>query len=294
MKNHPLESSPMRPAVKMRRTSYGRYVTLSLFSIVMLLPFLWMLSTSLQSPESLSTYPPQFLPRPARFANYREVLDALPIGTFFFNSVKISVLGTIGEVMAASLAAFAFARMQFRGKKFLFAMFLATMMIPFQVTMLPVFMIMRWLGWMDNHASLIVPHFFGGAFATGAFGIFLLRQFFESIPRELEDASRIDGASTFRFFWSILLPLSKPALAVLALFVFMGIWNDLLTPVLFLSSERLMPLTFGLAILETVQHTFRYDLLMAGTLISVVPILLLYMLSQRYVTDAFLRSGVKG
>lgn len=272
-----------------------RYTALSVFGVVMLLPFLWMISTSLQSPEALSTYPPQFIPHPARVSNFKEVLDALPIGTFFLNSVKISILGTIGEVLAAALAAFAFARMQFRGKKILFAMFLATMMIPFQVTMLPVFLIVRQLGWLDSHASLIIPHFFGGAFATGAFGIFLLRQFFETIPRELEDASRIDGASSFRFFWSILLPLSRPALAVLGLFVFMGIWNDLLTPVLFLSSEEKMPLSFGLAILATVQHTFRYDLLMAGTLIGVVPILLLYVLAERYVNDAFVASaGVKG
>jgi multiple sugar transport system permease protein len=260
----------------------------------MLVPFLWMIVTSLQSPETLVRFPPQFIPSSPRWSNYSEVFNEMPIGTFFFNSVKISVLGTIGELIAASLAAFAFARMEFRGKKIIFGLLLATMMIPFQVTMVPVFIIMRWLGWLDSHASLIVPHFFGGAFASGAFGIFLLRQFFESVPRELEDASRIDGASRFRFFTTILLPLSKPALAVLALFVFMGIWNDLLTPVLFLSTENKMPLTFGLAVLETVQHNFRYDLLMAGTLISVVPILIFYIIAQRWVTDAFLRTGVKG
>ena len=271
-----------------------RSILMSLVAIVMLVPFLWMIVTSLQSPETLVRFPPQFIPRSPKWSNYAEVFSEMPIGTFFFNSVKISVLGTIGEVMAASLAAFAFARMQFRGKKLLFGLLLATMMIPFQVTMVPVFIIMRWLGWLDSHASLIIPHFFGGAFASGAFGIFLLRQFFESVPRELEDASRIDGASRFRFFTTILLPLSKPALAVLALFVFMGIWNDLLTPVLFLSTEDKMPLTFGLAVLETVQHNFRYDLLMAGTLISVVPILIFYIIVQRWVTDAFLRAGVKG
>ena len=271
-----------------------RYGAMGLIALIMLVPFLWMIVTSLQSPEALVRFPSQFIPRSPRWSNYATVFNEMPIGRFFFNSVKISVLGTIGEVMAASLAAFAFARMQFRGKKLLFGLLLATMMIPFQVTMVPVFIIMRWLGWLDSHASLIIPHFFGGAFASGAFGIFLLRQFFESIPRELEDASRIDGASPFRFFTTILLPLSKPALAVLALFVFMGIWNDLLTPVLFLSTEDKMPLTFGLAVLETVQHNFRYDLLMAGTLISVVPILLFYIIAQRWVTDAFLRAGVKG
>jgi multiple sugar transport system permease protein len=272
----------------------GRYILLSLAAALMLAPFLWMIATSLQSPEALTAYPPRIIPDPPKFSNYPDVFNQLPIGTFFFNSVKISLLGTLGELIAASLAAFAFARMQFRGKKWLFAIIISTMMVPFQVTMIPVYIIMRYLGWLDSHASLIVPHFFGGAFASGAFGVFLLRQFFESIPKELEDASRIDGASRFRFFTTILLPLSKPALAVLALFVFMGIWNDLLSPVLFLSAEEKMPLTFGLAVLQTVQHNFRFDLLMAGTLIAVAPIVLLYVFAQRFVSEAFLRAGVKG
>jgi len=278
----------------MKTSTYLRYALMAIVALVMIGPFVWMLVTSLQSPEALVQFPPQFIPSHPRLSNYSEAFAQLPIGSFFFNSVKISLLGTIGEVIAAALAAFAFARMRFRGKSLIFGLILSTMMIPFQVTMIPVYILMRWLGWLDSHASLIVPHFFGGAFASGAFGVFLLRQFFESVPKELEDASRTDGASRFRFFVTILLPLSKPALAVLALFAFMGIWNDLLSPVLFLSSESKMPLTFGLAVLETVQHNFRYDLLMAGTLISVAPILILYMLAQRYVTDAFLRAGLKG
>ena len=271
-----------------------RYIALSVVGLGMLLPFLWMLATSLETPEQLLQYPPVFLPTNPHFANYVEVFRELPMLTFFSNSVKISVLGTIGEVLAAALAAFAFARMNFRGKSILFAMFLATMMIPFQVTMIPVFIIMRALGWLDSHASLIVPHFFGGAFASGAFGIFLLRQFFSQIPKELEEAARIDGAGRFRFFARILLPLSIPALSVLALFVFMGIWNDLLSPVLFLSTESKMPLTFGLAVLQTVQHNFRYDLMMAGTLISVLPILILFVIAQKRVTSSFLQTGLKG
>lgn len=278
----------------MKRRNTFRYIVLGIVALLMLAPFAWMLVTSLETPESLVRFPPQLIPSSPRFSNYSEAFRDLPLGTFFFNSVKISVLGTLGEVMAASLAAFAFAKMQFRGKRILFTLLLATMMIPFQVTMVPVYLIINSLGWLDNQASLIVPHFFGGAFASGAFGVFLLRQFFESVPKELEDASRIDGASRFRFFATILLPLSKPALAVLSLFVFMGIWNDLFTPVLFLSSEEKMPLPFGLAVLTTVEHNFRYDLLMAGTLIAIVPIMLCYIFAQRYVTQAFLRTGVKG
>ena len=270
------------------------YLLLALVAVIMLAPLLWMMVTSLESPELLVHFPPKLIPPSPQVSNYATVFRELSLGTFFLNSVKISVLGTIGEIMAASLAAFAFAKMQFRGKRVIFTILLATMMIPFQVTMIPVYVIMRYLGWLDSLASLIVPHFFGGAFASGAFGVFLLRQFFESVPKELEDASRIDGASRFRFFTTILLPLARPALAVLALFVFMGIWNDLLSPVLFLSSEDKMPLTFGLAVLQTVQHNFRYDLLMAGTLISIIPIIIAYLFAQRYVTQAFLRAGVKG
>ncbi|MEO6939144.1 MAG: carbohydrate ABC transporter permease [Candidatus Kapaibacterium sp.] len=271
-----------------------KYGVMCAIALLMLIPFLWMISTSLKSPDALLSMPPEFLPLAPRFSNYTDVFSRMPIGLFFFNSLKISVLGTIGELMAASLAAYAFARMQFKGKNILYGLFLATMMVPFQITMIPVFMIIKWLGWMDSQASLIIPHFFGGAFASAAFGIFLLRQFFESIPKELEDASRIDGAGRFRFLIKVILPLSKPALGVLGLFVFMGIWNDLLSPVLFLSSEDKMPLPFGLATLQAAQHTNRYDLLMAGTLVSIIPIILFYILVQRRVSDAFLRTGIKG
>jgi multiple sugar transport system permease protein len=219
----------------------------------------------------------------------------MPVGLFFWNSVKISVLGTIGELIAASLAAYAFAKMKFRGKKLLYAVLLATLMIPFQVTMVPVFVVMNWLGWNDSHAALIIPHFFGGAFASAAFGIFMLRSFFEEIPREMEDAARIDGAGHFKIYLSVILPLARPALSVLALFVFMGIWNDLLGPVLFLSSEELMPLPYGLAALQTAaQHMSRYDILMAGTLVSVLPVVVLYVIAQKQITEAFMQAGLKG
>jgi len=271
-----------------------RYAGMIIIALLLVAPFLWMISTSLKSPESVLRMPPEFLPRPPHFSNYKTVMESMSIGLYFYNSVKITVLGTIGELIAATCAAYAFARMQFPGKKIVYTVLLATMLIPFQVTMVPVFIVIRALGWMDSQASLIIPHFFGGAFATAAFGIFLLRQFFESIPRELEDVYQIDGGGSFRFLWKIVIPLSKPALSVLGLFIFMGIWNDLLSPVLFLSSDSKMPLPFGLATLQAASHVSRYDLLMAGTLISVVPVIVLYLVVQRWVTDAFLRSGIKG
>lgn len=271
------------------------YTCLILLALIMLVPFLWMALAAMKEPGQLMQVPPDLKPWPLSLAAFGEMSDVMPVGLFFWNSVKIAVLGTLGELIAASLAAYAFAKFEFAGKQVLFGVLLITLMIPFQVTMVPVFVIMNWLGWNDTHAALIVPHFFGGAFASAAFGIFMLRSFFEEIPRELEDAARIDGAGHFRIFYKVILPLAKPALAVLALFVFMGIWNDLLGPVLFLSSEELMPLPYGLAALQTAaQHMSRYDILMAGTLVSVVPVVILYIVAQKQITEAFIQAGLKG
>lgn len=271
------------------------YTCLILLALIMLVPFLWMALAAMKEPGQLMQMPPDLKPWPLSLAAFGEMSDVMPVGLFFWNSVKIAVLGTLGELIAASLAAYAFSKFEFAGKKVLFGVLLITLMIPFQVTMVPVFVIMNWLGWNDTHAALIVPHFFGGAFASAAFGIFMLRSFFEEIPRELEDAARIDGAGHFRIFYKVILPLAKPALAVLALFVFMGIWNDLLGPVLFLSSEELMPLPYGLAALQTAaQHMSRYDILMAGTLVSVVPVVILYIVAQKQITEAFIQAGLKG
>ena len=271
------------------------YACLIVIAAIMLVPFLWMALAATKDPAQLMHVPPDLRPWPLSLTAFGEMSDVMPVGLFFWNSVKIAVLGTLGELLAASLAAYAFAKFDFPGKKLLFGVLLVTLMIPFQVTMVPVFVIMNSLGWNDTHAALIVPHFFGGAFASAAFGIFMLRSFFEEIPRELEDAARIDGAGHFHIFIKVIIPLARPALAVLALFVFMGIWNDLLGPVLFLSSEELMPLPYGLAALQTAaQHMSRYDILMAGTLVSVVPVVILYIVAQKQITEAFMQAGLKG
>jgi multiple sugar transport system permease protein len=271
------------------------YISLLVLSLIMLVPFLWMALAALKDPSQLMQVPPDLKPWPLSLTAFSEMSNVMPVGLFFWNSVKISVLGTLGELFAASLAAYAFAKMEFRGKRLLYGILLATLMIPFQVTMVPLFVVMNWLGWNDTHAALIVPHFLGGAFASAAFGIFMLRSFFEEIPREMEDAARIDGAGHFAIFVKVILPLARPALAVLALFVFMGIWNDLLGPVLFLSSEDLMPLPYGLAALQTAaQHMSRYDILMAGTLVSVLPVVVLYIVAQKQITEAFMQAGLKG
>ena len=265
------------------------YLILGVTVLLMLGPFLWMLSTSLKTQADIFRYPPEFVPSPPHFENYETILKGLSVPQFLFNSFKISVLATVGQLLSCSLAAYAFARMQFRGKGLLYGVLLATMMIPAQVTMIPVFLIMKSLGWIDSHNALIVPAFLGGAFGT-----FLLRQFFEAIPRDLEDAARIDGCGRFRIYWQIVLPLAKPALAPLGLFTFMTYWNDLLGPVIYLSSVEKMTLTVGLASLQAGEMVARHDLLMAGSILSIVPMLVLFVLAQKWFVRGVVMTGIKG
>lgn len=266
------------------------YILLCGIALMMIGPFLWMIVTSMTSPEDLYHYPPQ-LPTKLHPENYSEVFGRFPFGAFTLNSLKIATLATVGTLISASLAAYAFARMEFRGKKWLYWVVLATMMIPFQVTMVPVFFVIKTLGWIDSHAALIVPSYFG--FGMGAFGVFLLRQFFSTVPREFEEAAVIDGAGRFRIYWQVMLPLARPALATLAVLTFMANWNDLLGPVIYLSSPDKMTLTVGLAALQGGELTARIDLVMAGAVVSIIPIVLLYVIAQRFFVQGITMGGVK-
>ena len=265
-----------------------RYLLLLAVAALMVGPFLWMLSTSLMGREEVFQYPPRWIPDQVDLKNYRAIMEVLPLGKMLLNSFTIAISATIGQLVSCTLAAYAFARMKFRGKNGIYFVLLATMIIPAQVTMIPVFLIMKSLGWIDTLYALIVPAFFGGAFGT-----FLLRQFFSAIPADLEDAARIDGCGKFRILWSIVLPLSKPALATLALFTFMTYWNDLLGPVIYLSSVEKATLTIGLANLQSGLMTTRYDLLMAGSVLSVLPILILLIFGQRWFVKGIAMTGLK-
>jgi multiple sugar transport system permease protein len=278
-------ASPRSPAARVIV-----YAALGAIAVVMIAPFLWMIVTSLTPASELYRYPPQ-LPTEARFANYGEVFSRFPFGRFSLNSFSIATLATVGTLLSSSLAAYAFARMEFRGRRTLYWIVLATMMVPFQVTMVPVFYVIKTLGWIDSHASLIVPAYFG--FGMGAFGVFMLRQFFSGVPRELEEAAILDGASRFRIYWQIMVPLALPALATLAVLTFMASWNDLLGPVLYLSSREKMTLTVGIAALQGGELAARVDLVMAGAVISIIPIVLLYMLAQRYFVAGIGAGAVK-
>lgn len=264
------------------------YIFLAIGSLTMIIPFVWMISTALKSRGELFVYPPVWIPEKLQWVNFLTVFETLPFGQFFLNSMKVALLQTAGTLISCSSAAYAFARLRFWGKEALFAIVLLTMMIPGQVTMIPVFIIMRFLGWYDTHLPLWVPSFFGSAF-----GIFLLRQFFSTLPTELDDAAKIDGCNYLQIFCNIYLPLSKPALATLAVLTFMGSWNNLLGPVIYLKTIDKLTLTVGLTFFQG-QYVTDYTLLMAGSLISIMPILILYVIAQKYFVRGIALTGIKG
>jgi multiple sugar transport system permease protein len=256
-------------------------------SVVMLVPFAWMLSTSLKEPGDVFIYPPQWIPEPVQWENYQETVTVMPFGRFYLNSAIQAVAVTVLQLVTASLAAFAFARLRFRGRDLLFLLYLATMMIPFPVTMIPNFVIMRYLNWIDTFRALILPP------AFSAFSTFLLRQYFMSIPVEMDDAARVDGASSFRIWWQIILPLSGPALATLAIFTFLGQWNSFLWPLIVTNSESMRTLPVGLATFQS-QYSVQWHLLMAGSVIAVLPILVIYIAGQKWFVRGITLTGMGG
>jgi multiple sugar transport system permease protein len=263
------------------------YILLIAGGLVMIIPFAWVLSTSLKSGQFVLTMPPQLIPNPANLDSYRRIFEIYPIGRMLFNSLFVAVATTIGQLITCSMAAYAFARLKFRGQKYLFFVYLATLMVPFQVTITPLFIMMRIFGWINTYQGLILP----GVFS--AFGTFLLRQSFLSIPTEYEEAAYMDGASPLTIFLQIILPLSKPALATLSVFAFMGSWNAFMWPLFIVRDEILMTLPVGLATLQGRWLT-EWNLVMAGTVITVLPMLLLYLVAQKYLVQGYVMSGIKG
>lgn len=282
-----------RPATVGDKGIWGRslrgaaYVLLVAAALFMVVPFLWMLSTSLKANEYVLSMPPQLIPRPLSWGSYTQLVELFPIGHMLFNSVLAAVLTTLGQLVTCSMAAYAFARMRFRGSSALFVVYLATLMIPSQVTITPLFILMRYMGWINTYQGLILPGVFG------AFGTFLLRQFFLSIPHELEEAAFLDGASHWTIYSQIVLPLARPALATLAVFAFMASWNAFLWPLFVVRDPNLMTLPVGLATLHG-QYLTQWNLVMAGAVITVLPMLAVYLMAQRYFVQGIARSGIKG
>lgn len=276
--------SQRRPGLGLRLLAHALLLA---GGVVMLVPFLWMVSTSLKGPGQIFTDPPQWMPNPIVWQNYVQAVTIMPFGRFFLNSLIQSTGVTLLQLLTSSLAAFAFARLRFRGRDTLFLLYLATLMIPFPVTMIPNFILIRALGWVDTFRALILPPSFS------PFSTFLLRQFFLTLPLELDDAARIDGASSFGIWWRIALPLSGPALATLAVFTFMGQWNDFLWPLVVTYSLEMRTLPVGLSAFQS-RYTIQWHLLMAGSTIALLPILAIFLLGQRYFIQGITLTGMGG
>lgn len=267
------------------------YFLLSAGAVIMVAPFLWMVATSFKLPADQFTK--TLIPNPATLENFKELWTKIPDQAFlylFYNSFKLSLLNVVGQLLTCAMGAFVFAVVKFRGRNLLFALLLGTLMIPPQVTLIPNFIMFKYLGLLGGQAPLWIPAFWGGAFGT-----FLLRQYFLTIPRDLAEAARVDGASLLQIFWHIYLPLSKPALAALAIFTFQGSWNDLLHPLVYLPTDmHQTTLTVGLAFFQQ-QLTMggKFTVLMAGALISIIPLVLVFFFAQRQFIEGFTLTGVK-
>lgn len=249
-------------------------------------PFIWMVLTSFKTLGEILRYPPTFLPEEFSLRNYVQAFSAAPFGRYYVNSLFVATAVTIGQLVTCSMAAYAFARMKFWGRDVLFFIFLATMMVPAHVTMIPTFMILHELGWINTYAALIVPGL------ASAFGTFLLRQFFLTIPRELEEAAFIDGCSRFGVLWRIIVPLSKPALATLAIFTFMTLFNDFLWALIVLNSQEMYTVQLGLAIFRD-RYGTEWGNLMAGSVVATLPVLIVFFFAQKYIIQGITLSGLK-
>ncbi|MCA0454949.1 MAG: carbohydrate ABC transporter permease [Chloroflexi bacterium] len=262
------------------------YAALILGGLVMVGPFLWMISTAFKLPADQFTR--TFIPNPATTENFEQLWTILPFGTLMWNSFKVASLTTIGQLLTCSMGAFVFAVVRFRFREVLFIALLGTLMIPYQVTIIPNFVIYKALGLYGTQVPLWLPAFMGGAFGT-----FLIRQYFLTIPLDLAEAARVDGASLIRIFWSIYLPLAKPALAALAVFSFLGSWNNLLTPLIYLPSDlQQTTLPVGLSLMQQ-QYSGKWTIMMAGSLISIAPIIVVFFFAQRFFIEGIALSGVK-
>lgn len=264
-------------------------VLVTLGAFVMLMPFVWMLSTSLKPSSAVLALPPQVIPDEPTLEAYKGVTQRFPLVRVFFNSALVALATTAGQLVICSMSGYAFARFHFPGRDTLFFVYLATLMVPFAVTVTPLFIIVKSLGWTNSYLGLIVPTMFS------AFGTFLMRQFFQSVPRELEEAATIDGASTLTTFVRVIVPISGPAFATLGILSFMASWNNFLWPLLIVSDQEYMTLPLALATLQGLYPgQTEWNLIMAGTVITVLPMIILFLVAQRWVVEGVTASGLKG
>jgi multiple sugar transport system permease protein len=263
------------------------HVILISLSVLSLIPFIWMILTSFKTAGEVFKLPLTWLPEKFMWENYIYMWQNAPWSRYFANTVFVTVAVIVGQLITCSLAAYAFSRLRFRGRDIIFFIYLGTMMIPFQVVMIPTFKIIKTLSLLDSLWSIIVPSCFS------AFGVFLLRQFFLSIPVELEEAAKIDGCGYMRIFWEIIIKNSKPAITTLVIFTFMGTWNDFLRPLIFLNTQETWTLSLGLAKFQGTYVT-QWNEMMAGSLITMIPVLIIFLFGQKYFVEGIAMTGLKG
>jgi len=271
----------------------GLYTLLIVLAIIFMFPFFWTVSSSLKEPFELMTFPPTWLPETPQWQNYGRVIEKVPFIRWAWNTIFVVAISTLGSVLSASIVAYSFARFNYPGRDTIFMITLATMMLPAQVTLIPQFVLFNELGWINTLLPLWVPYLFGG----GAFSIFLLRQFIRTLPRELDEAALIDGASYWRVFWSVLVPLMKPALATVAVISFIAHWNDFVNPLIYLNSPEKFTLALGLNYFKSVPESSGLPLehlLMAASVMVIIPVLILFFAAQRYFVEGIALSGIKG
>ncbi|MGI6459290.1 MAG: carbohydrate ABC transporter permease [Candidatus Hydrogenedentales bacterium] len=294
---HTLAESPRRAnrgasrANPLRRPqAFVLHVLLLAGSALFLFPLVWMLSTALKPLDQTMLMPPRWIPGPAQWANFREAVSYIPFFTYARNTLTIALLGTLGTLVSSSLVAYGFSRIEWKGRDTVFIVLLATMMVPFPVTMVPLYAVFRYVHWIGTFRPLWVPAWFGAS----AFNVFLLRQFFLTIPRDFDDAARIDGCTEFGIFRRVVLPLSRPALAVVALFHFMYCWNDFLGPLIYLIDQDRFTLALGLQFFQSRQGGTPWNLLMAASTLVVAPIIVLFFFTQRTFIQGITMGGLKG
>lgn len=266
----------------------GSYVVLLLGTVTFLLPFAWMVSTSLKTPEEIYAYPIKWIPRTPQWNTYADLFTDGPFLRYILNTVLITAVGVLFSLIGSSFAAYAFARLRFPGRNVMFFVMLATIMIPAWSTLIPSYVMFGLLGWLDTYLPILVPAIFATPFNT-----FLLRQFFMSIPRELEDAAKVDGASTFRCFWSIVLPLARPALIIVALFAFLAYWNEFLGPLIYLTSQEKYPISLGIMNFAG-EKSQDFASMMAAATVAMAPCVVLFFIAQRWFVQGVVITGVKG
>ena len=282
-------SAVLSPGVRKFASRTLVWVLLCLGAIVMAVPFLWLATSSLKDQSKIWLFPPQWLPDPIRWDNYTKALTSMPFHLFLRNTLTVVFFDELGVILTASMSAYGFARLRFKGRDLVFMMLLSTMMLPWAVTMIPRYILFKWFGMLDTLFPLIIPSWFGG----GMFNIFLLRQFFRTIPTELSDAARIDGCGEFGIFWRLTMPLAKPALTTVAIFTFLNSWNDFMGPLIYLTSPQNRTLSLGLASFRDL-YTTQWHYLMAASTAVTIPVIIIFFAAQRYFVQGIVLTGLKG